>query len=67
MVGNQVIVTGKVAGLGNGDITYEIDVDAELTIFLVNPGAKGNKPPGQNKERILQIVRTVFSCLGVDQ
>ena len=50
VVGNQVIVTGKVAGLGNGDITYEIEVDAELTIFLVNPGAKGNKPPGQNKE-----------------
>jgi hypothetical protein len=50
VVGNEVIVSGKVAGLGNGDITYQIEIDAELTIFLVNPGAKGNKPPGQNKE-----------------
>ena len=50
VVGNEIVVSGKVAGLGNGDITYEVEVDAELTIFLVNPGAKGNKPPGQNKE-----------------
>jgi len=50
VVGNEVVITGKIAGLGNGDITYEVEVDAELTIYLVNPGAKGNKPPGQNKE-----------------
>jgi hypothetical protein len=50
VVGDEVVITGKIAGLGNGDITYQVDVDCELTIFLVNPGAKGNKPPGQNKE-----------------
>src|SRR4029078_11212783 len=50
VVGNEIVISGKVAGLGNGDITYEVQVDAELTIYLVNPGAKGNKPPGQNKE-----------------
>src|SRR5688500_17179070 len=50
VVGDEVVITGKIAGLGNGDIVYEVEVDAELTIFLVNPGAKGNKPPGQNKE-----------------
>ena len=50
VIGNEIVISGKVAGLGNGDITYEVQVDAELTIYLVNPGAKGNKPPGQNKE-----------------
>jgi hypothetical protein len=48
--GNEVVVSGKVSGIGNEEITYTIEIDGELTVFLINPGAKGNKPPGQNKE-----------------
>jgi hypothetical protein len=50
VVGNEVVVSGKVSGIGNEEITYAIEIDAQLTVYLVNPGAKGNKPPGQNKE-----------------
>ena len=47
VAGNEVVITGKIAGLGNGDITYEVEVDAELTIYLVDPErAEGQQAAG---------------------
>ena len=46
--GDTVVVRGKVAGLGNEDITVTVEVDGEVVVLCINPG--GNEPPGQNKE-----------------
>lgn len=56
--GETVVVTGKVAGLGNEDITVTVEVDGEVVVFSINPG--GNEPPGQNKEPFSAVESQTF-------
>jgi hypothetical protein len=58
VVDDAVVVTGKVAGLGNEDITVTIEVDGEVTVFCISPG--GNKAPGQNKEPFTAVDSRTF-------
>ena len=55
---DTVVVSGKVAGLGNEDITVTIEVDGEVVVFCINPG--GNEPPGQNKEPFTAVESQTF-------
>ena len=58
VVGDAVVVSGKVAGLGNGDITVTVEVDGEVTVLCVSPG--GNVAPGQNKEPFTAVDSRTF-------
>ena len=58
VVGDDVVVSGKVAGLGNGDITVTVEVDGSVTILCVSPG--GNVAPGQNKEPFTAVDSRTF-------
>jgi hypothetical protein len=58
VVGDAVVVTGKVAGLGTGDITVTVEVNGEVTVLCVNAG--GNVAPGQNKEPFSAIDSDTF-------
>ena len=55
---DTVVVTGKVAGLGNEDITVTVEVDGEVVVLCINPG--GNEPPGQNKEPFTAVESQTF-------
>ena len=57
--GETVVVTGKVAGLGNEDITVTVEVDGEVAVFCVSPG--GNRAPGQNKEPFTAVDFQTFT------
>ena len=57
--GDTVVVSGKVAGLGNEDITVTVEVDGEVVVFCINPG--GNEPPGQNKEPFTAVESQTFT------
>ena len=56
--GDTVVVSGKVAGLGNEDITVTVEVDGEVVVFCINPGR--NDPPGQNKEPFTAVESQTF-------
>ena len=56
--GDNVVVSGKVAGLGNQDITVTVEVNGEVVVFCINPG--GNEPPGQNKEPFTAVESQTF-------
>jgi hypothetical protein len=56
---NLVTVSGKVAGLGNGNITVTTEVDGEIIILLINPGS--SLPPGQNKQPLNETDEQVFT------
>ena len=56
--GTTLVVSGKVAGLGNQDITVTVEVDGEVVVFCINPG--GNEPPGQNKEPFTAVESQTF-------
>jgi hypothetical protein len=58
VVGDAVVVSGKVAGLGNGDITVTVEVEGEVTVLCVSPG--GNVAPGQNKEPFTAVDSRTF-------
>jgi hypothetical protein len=45
--GTTLTTTGKLAGLGNGDIVITVEATGEGSVVGVNPG--GNSVPGQNK------------------
>ena len=56
--GETVVVTGKVAGLGNEDITVTVEVDGEVVVYCISPG--GNRAPGQNKEPFTAVDSQTF-------
>jgi len=58
MEGNTVVISGKVAGLGNENITVTIEIDGEVVVLCINPG--GNEPPGQNKEPFTAVDSRTF-------
>lgn len=56
---NVITVSGKVAGLGNGDITVTTEIDGEIIVLLINPGSSA--PPGQNKQPLNETDEQVFT------
>lgn len=56
--GDAVVVSGKVAGLGNEDITVTVEVDGEVVVFCISPG--GNRAPGQNKAPFTAVDSRTF-------
>lgn len=47
VAGNSLTCSGKLAGLGNKDITITVEADCTANVSLYNPA--WNYPPGQNK------------------
>lgn len=47
--GTLLVCTGKLAGLGHGDLFIELSSDAEATFACGNPGRRNNQSPGINK------------------
>ena len=58
VVDDAVVVSGKVAGLGNEDITVTVEVDGQVTVLCISPG--GNQAPGQNKEPFSAVDSRTF-------
>ena len=56
--GDTLVVTGKVAGLGNQDITVTVEVDGEVVVYCISPS--GNRAPGQNKEPFTAVDSQTF-------
>lgn len=47
--GTQLVCTGTLAGLGNGDLVLDLSSDAQASYACGNPGKNSKQAPGVNK------------------
>jgi hypothetical protein len=48
-IGNQLVCSGELAGLGNQNLRIDLTTNAEASFACGNPGRKSNQAPGINK------------------